>query len=494
MSKRPTSPSSPNKRRSRKGNEPADLEDHEDSNSVGYNPRHSKPYYIDSVGELRSNYTIDEESGLFVERPMAGPTNPSKPSSSDPKGKNPAQPSSPPKREPDDSDDEGPPDVNMDDATLPTPSGGAVKIDGEVYFDGSPDQLPTLWLHMFEKAALDPNMDSEQKKCAYLCTRFKGSPREWLIQQHGVNALIFSDYNAMVQAVKDKYERADDIQTHMYRQQIMRLRQTGTVAQFIQEFDILADRLGWTDEVRSTMVLERVNKDIRDHMITFNEMPDDYDGLKADLVSIDATKRLLKGTNETKTKSRKKSKKGKAKCGQCGKTGHTADKCWGKKTVNMISIRGGHSRTPSLDLTVLVEGKRLTALVDSGAAVSCIRAELVTGQTFRSNTTLQGPTGQVMAEDASFLVTSIDGTPQKLYLVPGLVEEVILGRPYLDNSDTHDMCAFALTDHFEVPGRLRELSLAELEALDDYIETALLNDWIEDSDAQQAHDVLFVPQ
>ncbi|RZL28036.1 MAG: hypothetical protein EOP64_05730, partial [Sphingomonas sp.] len=453
--------------------------------SVGFTYGKTRPSYIDSLGEKRSDYTIDEDSGLFVQRPASPRQGPGSPMA----------PTTPVKGESSGSAQSPPPPDSMEgvQAGGGLPREGAVKIDGTVYFTGKPEELGPLWLHMFEKAALDPNMSTDQKKCAYLATRFQGPPRDWLVQLHETRATVFADYPAFVESIKTKYGRHEEVQTQLDQRKMASLHQTGDAATFIQEFNELADKLSWNDTVRSTIILQKIKKPIYDYIILHEGISVHYRTLCEDIAKNDALISLLHPQGTTSKKSKRK-KKGKTQtCGNCGKPGHNAEKCWSKK-INMIRLRGHQPSPDSYQLDVQIGGHTRSARVDTGAEVNCIRANLATGVTYQTQDSLDGPTGQVIAKDAKYIVETIGGSPQRLYLVPGLVEEVLLGRPYLSGEQAHNMCAFATTGPHMAVGRLRQLSLPEAEALDAYLELAQSKDWIQPSNALQACNVLFVPK
>jgi len=471
----------------------SELADH-DNDNLGYEYGKPRPAYIDSLGEKRSDYTYDSPTGLFVERPMAGPSTTTPAAAAPaPKGKEPvASPKREQEPEPDDSGDDELPDA----PELPSGTGGSVKIDGDVYFNGHPEELDPLWFHMFEKAVLDPNMDSDDKKCAYLATRFRGPPRQWLVELYATNAQAFTSFTALQATINAKYARHDEVQEQLHQRTMDKLYQSGKASDFIHEFNLLADKLGWPDVVRLTILPQRIKPAIRNHMLLYETTPTSYDNMCSDFSRVGEMLDLVHApANVGKKKSGKRPKKGKSpKCGNCGKPGHDTSKCWAKK-INMISLRGQRMDPDSYQVDVTISGQERTALVDSGAAVNCIRADIATGPTFNSGDTIQGPTGQALAVDARYIVETIGGTPQRLYLVPDLTEEVILGRPYLSGGATqHNMCAFATTGPPAPSGTLRKSSLPELEALDAYIEQALERDWIRPSNALRACNAFWVPK
>nr|GFB25566.1 hypothetical protein [Tanacetum cinerariifolium] len=370
----------------------------------------------------------------------------------------------------------------------------SVKIDGEVYFHGKPEELPPLWFHMFEKSTLDSAMNSDVKKCAYLATRFKGAPRDWLIQQHATNAQLFTNYETFRAAIVAKYERTEKVESQILERQMAQLHQTGRAADFIQEFNLLADKLDWPDVVRKTVIMQKFKKTLRDHYLLVDGMDDEYLDMCTNIASSDDLMTELSRGSTTKKRGKKAKKDKSPKCGNCGKGGHSADKCYSKKQVNMITLRGQVESLDTFSIKVKVEGTERSALVDSGAFVNCVRSSLVSGTIYHATAVLEGPTGETLADDGRYIVETIDGHPQRLYLVPHLKQEVLLGRPYLDNSQSHNMCAFATNGPHEVRGRMRDLTIPEQEALDAYLQLALSKDWIQKSNAPQAHNVLFVPK
>ncbi|RZL28055.1 MAG: hypothetical protein EOP64_05680 [Sphingomonas sp.] len=285
------------------------------------------------------------------------------------------------------------------------------------------------------------------------------------------------------------------MQTQIDQKRFDSLRQTGDAATFVHEFNLMADRMNWTAAIRDTIIMQRVKPAIRNHMLLYEREPDDYEERCLDIIRIDELLTLTGKNDSGRKKGGKKPKKGKTqKCAKCGRNNHVTEKCYAKVSVNMISVRGVETSLSTFEIQTTIEGTPRKALVDSGAGVSCIRASLVSGTTFPSTDILEGPTGEVLADKGRYIVETIDGTPQRLYLVPHLRQEVLLGRPYLDNTQSHGMCAFATTGPYETFGRMRELSIPEREAESYEIEKGLANGWIRVSNATQACNTLFVPK
>jgi len=140
----------------------------------------------------------------------------------------------------------------------------------------------------------------------------------------------------------------------------------------------------------------------------------------------------------------------------------------------MIRTSGPGAPTPNHTFIhgLRIQGQELSGLVDSGVAVNCIRDSLARNG-YNSHVSLYGPNGQPMCENARYVIETIDGTPQKLYLVPNLTEQVILGDPYFIRITPTDILHIPTTKAPRDGGRLRPLSAKELDALDEYIEDAL---------------------
>jgi hypothetical protein len=143
---------------------------------------------------------------------------------------------------------------------------------------------------------------------------------------------------------------------------------------------------------------------------------------------------------------------------------------------------------------VMIQGIARRALADTGSAVNCVRAGMVGEFKFPSNVSLFGPTGKALVIDANYIVETIDGIPQKLYIVPGLTEEVILGEPYFTRATPVDILHINTWDEPVDGGRLRRLSAPELEALDELITTGLEDGLVRPSQAGVAAKVIVVPK
>jgi hypothetical protein len=241
----------------------------------------------------------------------------------------------------------------------------------------------------------------------------------------------------------------------------------------------------------------KLNSTLMENIITIitNDAPDDYNDWKKNAIERDEVYRAAHRGSFSRSSVTPKKKKKKAKCAKCGHTNHKTEDCFTKKIVNMIRIRGGEGSAESQRLrNLLVQGQRLTALVDTRADVSCIHTSLARDVPQQTNIPLMGPTGEVIATKAPYVLDTIDRMAQKLYLVDNLLEEVVLSRPYLEQLTPRDVLSI---DTLETPadgGRIRPLSIPEQEALNKEIDSLQALRVIQPSHATITSNILFVPK
>lgn len=371
-------------------------------------------------------------------------------------------------------------------STTKAPGGGGVT------FTGDAEGFRRVEFAMQLKIQLDSTLDTHQKKCSYLSSMFRGSALDWLISQHASNAALFNDYEEFVALVKEVFELSDAAQTTKRENNLARHRiRAGHVREDVLQFESYCDALQLDSTVRKIIFPTKLPAALVESIIN-NDDPSTYKEWRDNAVQRDEVHKATHGTT-TAPKTTKK-KKAKTKCTKCGRTNHTTANCYAK-SVNVIRARGSSGVLESMRIHDLpLQGKRMSALLDSGADVSCIRANMVVSETQPSNVTLYGATGQPFAVNVPFILETIDNIPQKLYLVKDLAEEVILGRAYLDAVTPLDVLSIDTYQQAEDGGRLRLLSHLEQQTLDDEIDDLLSKGVIRPSRAPVSTNVLFVPK
>lgn len=165
--------------------------------------------------------------------------------------------------------------------------------------------------------------------------------------------------------------------------------------------------------------------------------------------------------------------------------------------MNMIRVRAPHYETRQsahyLD-EILIQRIRYRALANTGSAVNYIRDDLIGHGRFSFILKLCKPTGQLIANQADFIVEMIDGTPQKLYCVPGLTENVILGEPYFSSVTPADVLHIQTIQTWEDNSMLRILSSTKELCLNEFIGQAKRDGVIRPNTAPISSNILFVPK
>ena len=362
---------------------------------------------------------------------------------------------------------------------------------GKPLFYGEHDELQGLWFHMKLKTMLDPSLsDSEQKKCAYLASCFQGRALVWLEERFNSQPEILDNYNALQASVNEAFDLPEAVKERIAEKRIMQLKQTGAVLHYLADFDALVTKLSWPASAKKALFFVGLKPHLQEKLI-LNNLVDTYDEMKDEAIRLDAA------LSQAKTPAKKAGKgKGTHKCAKCGRTNHETKDCFAKpKAVQVLSYEGASPPEPSNYIEALaLQGRTLKALVDTGAKINAIRASLATTQQYPSDITPVDATGRPFSQCLTYIEDSIDGVIQRLYLIPGLQEEVILGEPYLAKGTGIRTFSVDLTGPIPEGGRIRQLSSLEQQAQDEFIETRLAEGKIRPSHAAAAATLLFVPK
>lgn len=365
---------------------------------------------------------------------------------------------------------------------------------GELHFTGKPEDLPKVLMHVRLKAALDSDMQRGHVKCAYLASTFRGRALDWFTRSVEVTPKLFNDYDLLESTLQDTFGESEEVRQARAQSKIVHLKHTRTVPEYQAEFESLADELKWPVSARQAFFYMGLKTEIRDRLIAV--APADYTSLKQQAARVEALTTVAHmGQGSTSSSKRKKKKAtGKEKCGKCGRTNHKTSECYAKTTVNAIRALGVDDEAAWQYRPIQVENRELTALIDSGSPVSCIREGLVSGRTEPSSVTLQNPDGSALAERARYLTVVIDQAPLRLYVVRNLQEEVILGRDHLSTVIPNNILAINTTGPIPSSGRLRPLSTKEDDALAAFLQTNLERGYVRPSKATNPANILFVPK
>lgn len=363
--------------------------------------------------------------------------------------------------------------------------------EGKPVFDGEVDTISRLWFHVDIKAALDPKLGHEARKCAYVATCLGPGPLKWMMEKVRVYPALLTDYQLLKDAFNATYELPETVRLRLAEDRIMRLRQTGSAALYTSEFDTLVTTLGWPFAARRALYFAGLKASLQEKLI-LNDSVDNYDTIKEEAIRLDTS---LGHNHKTSSSSSAPKKKEKKKCAKCGRTNHKTEDCFATSTIKVVTVLGQSLQSTAQQVgPLLLQGQRLRALVDTGAMVNCIDSNLATGPRHQSRMVLLGPNGSEIAHDAEYVVDQVDGIQHKFYLVQGLTEQVLLGLPYLDQGKND--VTFSIETDSPVPdgGRLRQLSSVETAAMEEYVTEKLATGVIRPSHAPAAANILFVPK
>ena len=368
-------------------------------------------------------------------------------------------------------------------------------------FTGKTEELDRLLMDFRLKKVLDPDLRSDpEAQCAYLATAFTGRVMTWFIAALDQDSTLLTNPDTLVAKLRDTYGETKEVQDAKAQAKITHIKHTTTVQAFAAEFEVLAEQLRWPESAKQAFFYQGLKTTLKERLIHSQSIVD-YTSLRNEAARIEAMLTVAhSGATPSEGKRRRKKKKGSAnptsKCGKCGRTNHETKDCYAKTTVNAIRVSGGENSIPSWQTRrILVKGRELDALVDTGSPVSCIRKSLATGVEVQpSHVVLLNPNGSVLAEHPHFTTVSVDDEPVRLYLVEGLQEEVILGRDHIDHTTPANILAIRTTGPIPESGKARRLSAKEQEAEDEFINKNLLAGRIRPSHAQRPARLLYVPK
>lgn len=142
-----------------------------------------------------------------------------------------------------------------------------------------------------------------------------------------------------------------------------------------------------------------------------------------------------------------------------------------------------------------MEGRAYQAHLDSGSPYNligerdCPRVDLIP-----SDATLRYVDGRIWERHPPYFNTTLDGMPQRVYVVRQLVAPLLLGREYLSKYKRNDVHSIRTTGPVEDSGRLHRLSLPEEEATQEFISHNLQRGYIRPSSSSVAAKQFFVPK
>jgi len=217
----------------------------------------------------------------------------------------------------------------------------------EVTFSGKAEELPGIKLHVMLKSMLDSDLEDDATKAAYLASCFRGKALDWFARTYASNTQILSDYDTLIALVDEVFGLPTDVTQAQAQAKITHLHQTSGVAEYIAEFESLADQLGWPVSARQAFLYQGLKPALKDRLISEN--PVDYNALKTSARRVEALVQIAHPSGDASSPSGS-SNKGRRKkagltCSKCGRKGHTAALCYAKAaqsraSVNMINVSG----------------------------------------------------------------------------------------------------------------------------------------------------------
>lgn len=214
-----------------------------------------------------------------------------------------------------------------------------VDYDGkDVTFRGDAKDLASLLLMVQLKQTLDPALNNDNRKCAFLASKFRGRALDWLVTTVARNSNILQDYDAFTDLLKEVWgipEKAEKIAAEV---RLTKLHQTADIALFNAEFEALSSELNLTDSAKKLLYASKLSRPLQDRVIVMNESSDSYRELKEEATRIATSLRALGEPAGASVSSGKKKKKQKGR--GAGGSYSAAPKKEGTLKVNSIAIKG----------------------------------------------------------------------------------------------------------------------------------------------------------
>jgi hypothetical protein len=207
--------------------------------------------------------------------------------------------------------------------------------DTSITFDGSNWQdlsrLATASRMKFLQTANleDDPYATDEAKCAYLVSHFRGPALDWAGERYDNNPAAFNQYIVFVQTVRQAFGISDEGLRAQRRGQLEGLKWQSDLAVFFAEFDRLTQQLGLTEDATKIALVRNklpvhVQKLLAEQALDFAN----YSTMRERLLvmwNLDPSRssNIVAGSGSSTTKKR-------PRCGRCGKKGHAASECRSK--------------------------------------------------------------------------------------------------------------------------------------------------------------------
>jgi hypothetical protein len=210
----------------------------------------------------------------------------------------------------------------------------SVDVSSDVAFSGSnwEDLVRLVTLARLHFLQNDEDYETEQKRCAYLASRFVGAALDWVGSLGDPATGALSNFEGFVTAARNQFGVSDQGLSAQRRGQLEALAWQHDLPVFFAEFDRLTHLCNLTgDAVKIALVRNKlplhVQRLLAEQALDFAN----YDTMRERLLtmwSLDPSRRIANSEPGTATPG---SKKRRSRCGRCGKKGHAASDCRASK-------------------------------------------------------------------------------------------------------------------------------------------------------------------
>jgi hypothetical protein len=156
----------------------------------------------------------------------------------------------------------------------------------DITFRGQPAQLEPLLTHctvvFLAKASKfrDPS-----SKSGYIAARFRGPALEWLTSKLGDDKNLLDNYDEFVKNVKRAFLPSPEVQRQTAEQDLRKLRQRGSAAQYTLAFETLMNVLKYDTKAKCAAFVTGLKTEVKKQLVGTDM--EDWDELRKSAIDYD---------------------------------------------------------------------------------------------------------------------------------------------------------------------------------------------------------------
>lgn len=204
----------------------------------------------------------------------------------------------------------------------------------DITFDGNPHDIDRVLAAAQLEFIYNPtSFTTDAEKSAYLLQHFTGPALNWVRNRLASSpGLSTTTYDDLVNAVKAHFGYNPDQARAIAQVQLGSLKQTGSITNFLADFDDLCYRAEVTyDHAKIAMLLTKLNTRYLGIIQNSGTIPTRYETIRGALTNAGA---LIDHTAPPQIQKQAGGGKKKSRCNHCGKRGHKSSVCLTIKKEN----------------------------------------------------------------------------------------------------------------------------------------------------------------